>query len=75
MNRLCIKCKKETINVYQTVCDACQKQEKKKETIGFILFCLGILAIFVTVRIVWAKIVYKDARCAWAECRINVDPK
>lgn len=37
-----------------------------------------ILVIFLIVgglRYVWAKAVYHDARCMWAECRINVNPK
>lgn len=46
---------------------------KDKITIGFIV--IAVLGVIVAVRMLWAKIVYHDSRCAWAECRITVNPQ
>lgn len=36
-----------------------------------IISAVLILVSVVAIRFVWAKYVYKDTRCAWAECRIS----
>lgn len=38
-----------------------------------IIAVIGILITF-GLKFVWAKFVYHDIRCVWAECRIQVNP-
>jgi len=45
-----------------------------KETIFYIVFGLIALSIVFGLRYAWAKLVYHDARCMFAECRIQVNP-
>jgi len=73
---ICPKCKEEftPVGFYSdvTLCYSCKSKEETKAAI--IAVVVVILAI-VSIRVLWAKFVYKDTRCAFAECRINVDPK
>lgn len=43
----------------------------KKDDWKYLLVVLSILGIFIVGRYAWAKLVYHDARCMWAECRIS----
>ena len=80
MTKECYKCKKEmTFNEFSKLsnfglCYECSAKEDKKATWFWILTAVVVISVIMGVRILWAKIVYKDSRCAWAECRIQVDP-
>lgn len=39
-----------------------------------LLAVLILLSITLGIRLIWAKFVYHDLRCAFAECRIEVSP-
>lgn len=64
-------------NGYSWKC-RCGEYKPKKTDWGYILFCIGFSILFIGVvlgfRILWAKFVYHDMRCAFAECRIQVNP-
>lgn len=39
------------------------------------LIAMGILIVIVFgLRVLWAKLIYGDMRCTFAECRIQVNP-
>lgn len=46
---------------------------KAKIFIGLII--VAFIGSAIAIRLAWAKWVYHDSRCAFAECRINVNPK
>ena len=76
----CKKCKKE-YNQWRSIyvvghelCSDCGDKRKRNELIVGIALVVLFLSAVVGVRMLWAEIVYKDSRCAFAECRINVDP-
>lgn len=71
----CTECNKEITTIYSYKCTECEKKENRRMYIILSLILLFTVSIIIGVRIFWAKVVYKDARCAFAECRISVDPK
>jgi len=75
MKNKCTKCDKELDSKYDWgLCYDCNKKKKKLEKRDAVIFFSIIIIFAVGMRIIWAKAVYKDSRCAFAECRIQVNP-
>ena len=68
----CIKCGEEA--KFGLTCYQCDKKEAKKEKIIIGVVLLIFLGPVIISHLVWAKVIYKDMRCAWAQCRIQVNP-
>ncbi len=49
-------------------------KENVKAAVLLSLIIIGVLAVLLGIRLVLAKVVYHDMRCAFAECRIQVNP-
>lgn len=69
---ICPKCKKEFTPfgffvVDKTFCYDCKWKEEFWT--GFVVIVV-VLVIILGLRLTWAKLVYNDMRCFWAECRI-----
>lgn len=80
MREKCIKCGAGFSPVGSYIrnfeqCYSC-KQKEYDRNMRFIVttIMLAIIVVF-GVRMFWAKFIYQDARCAFAECRIQVNPK
>lgn len=71
MKNKCTKCGKELYTVYDFgLCYECSEKQDKFMTL---LTFGGIILFFVIlggIRLLWAKFVYHDYRCAFGECRI-----
>lgn len=78
MNK-CTNCNIELESKYDFgLCYICKtkgerKQEKKAKIFWTLFFLIGI-SIVLGVRFFWAYAVYKDFRCTFVECRIQVNP-
>jgi len=73
---ICKKCKKEFkqwrslyLKGYE-LCHECDDKRIKKEWLVGSLAVVGVLLVIFGIRYAYAKIVYHDARCMFAECRI-----
>jgi hypothetical protein len=51
------------------------EMEGEHEVRNMVIVGIVLLGIVIGARYLWAKAVYQDTRCMWAECRINVNPK
>ncbi len=74
MKKDCERCgKKESVSTnfgYRFMCDECDEKAKRRETIILVGIGVSILLVFLGIRLLWAKVFYKDMRCALVECRI-----
>lgn len=76
MNDICKKCGKEYTQWRsffikgQSLCFKCEEKEDRKTMWLYVgLTAFVFLSVF-GLRILWAKYVYNDYRCALSECRI-----
>lgn len=74
MKNNCKKCGGEISSFSYGLCYVCEDKEEKMIFVAILVLCLFVFITIVGFRIVWAKYIYKDARCAFAECRIQVNP-
>ena len=51
-------------------CRKCREKKLRRENFTLMwIVIIGFIVIF-GLRFIYAKVVYKDTRCIWAECRI-----
>jgi len=76
----CKKCKKEMTQIEAGklsnygLCYDCSDKADNKLFWKQVAICVMGVVLIIGFRVLWAKVVYKDSRCAWAECRIQVNP-
>lgn len=58
---------------YDWWCFVCKEKEDKWAVVITLSFLGLIVAVVLGVRIMWAKYVFDDYRCAFGECRIIKD--
>ena len=73
MDNKCYRCGGNA-GKYDVICYECEKKKKRKEAVVITIVAVLSIGFLVGVRLLWAKVVYKDMRCAWAECRIITNP-
>lgn len=70
MKQTCRKHGDYSDSIFSERCPKCESAEDR----GFIYFCMAIFIVLFGIifglRYLWAKHVYHDTRCIWAECRI-----
>ena len=55
---------------YAMRCPKCKDDEDRQFVWFTVVVIVCIIAISIFIRYEWAKHVYHDTRCVWAECRI-----
>lgn len=71
MKNKCTKCDKELASIYDWgYCYDCKKKKNRKEAWICVGIVILVLSVIFGIRYAYAKIIYNDARCIFAECRI-----